>query len=117
MTPDPAQVLTVAALRAAAALQLSDDELARVVGVETNTVALLRIEQELVPVESDAGRRCQLLVRIYWALEQMVGGDLGKCVLWMRSQNEVAGGAPAEVIATPDGLRQVAEYLEASVRK
>lgn len=116
MTADPAKVLTVAALRTAAALQLSDDELARVIGVETSKIALLRIGQELVPVESDAGQRCQLLVRTYRALEQLVGRDLGQCILWMRSRNEVMGGIPAEVIASPDGLRQAAEYLEASVQ-
>lgn len=117
MSPDPAKVLTVATLRSAVALQLSDDELARVIGVEKHKIALLRIEQELVPVESDAGQRCQLLVRTYKALEQLVGRDLGKCILWMRSQNEVAGEIPTEVMATPDGLRQVAEHLEASVRR
>lgn len=117
MTPDPAKVLTVAALRAAATLHLSEDELAQVIGVEKHKIALFRNEQEMVPVESDAGQRCQLLVRTYKALELLVGKDLGKCILWMRGRNEVAGGIPAEVIATPDGLRQVAEYLEASVRK
>jgi hypothetical protein len=116
MTPDPAKVLTVAALRAAAALQLGDDELARVIGVEKQKIALLRIGQELLPVESDAGQRCQLLVRMYRALERLVGRDLGKCTLWMRSRNEVAGGIPAEVIVAPDGIRRVVEYLEASVQ-
>lgn len=100
MTPDSAKVLTIAALRAAAALQLRDDELARSIGVGKHKIALLRIGQELIPVGSDAGQRCQLLVRMYTALQRLVGRDLGKCILWMRSRNEVAGGIPAEVIGT-----------------
>lgn len=36
-------------------------------------------------------QRCQLLVRMYKALENLAGKDLGLCILWMRSQNEIAG--------------------------
>lgn len=117
MTPDQAKVLTVATLRSAAALKLSDDELARVIGIEKHKISFLRIGQKLIPVESDAGQRCQLLLRMSRALERLVGGDLEKYILWLRSRNDVAGEIPAEVIATPAGLRRVVEYLEASVQK
>lgn len=117
MTPDPAKVLTVAALRAAAALHLSDDELAQVIGVEKHEIEHLRIGQEMIPVNSGTGLRCQMLIRMFRALEHLVGGDQEMCRHWLRSRNEAAGGKPAEVIANPDGLRQVAEYLEASVER
>lgn len=117
MTPDPAKILTVAALRAAAALQLSDDELAQVIGVEKHEIEHLRIGQEMIPVNSGAGLRCQMLIRMFRALEHLVAGDQEKCRQWLRSRNEAVGGNPAEVIANADGLRQVAEYLEASVER
>ncbi len=117
MTPDAGKVLTVATLRATAALQLSDDELAQVIGLERQEIEPLRLGQRVIPVNSGAGLRCQMLVRLFRALEHLVGGDQEKCRQWLRDRNKAAGGVPAEVMATPDGLRQVAEYLEASVQR
>ena len=117
MTPDPAKVLTVAALRAGAALQLSDDELAQVIGVEKHAIVHFKIGQEMISVNSGAGLRCQMLIRMFRALEHLVGGDQEMCRQWLRSHNETAGGDPAEVIANPDGLRQITEYLEANVER
>jgi hypothetical protein len=117
MTPDQAKVLTVAALRAGAALQLSDDELAQVIGVEKHAIEHLKIGQEMIPVNSGAGLRCQMLIRMFRALEHLVGGDQEMCRQWLRGRSEAVGGNPAAVIVNPDGLREVVEYLEAIVER
>lgn len=112
MTPDPAEVLTGAVLRVAAALQLSDAELAQVIGIGKQEIELARLGGKKIPVDSEAGERCQMLVRMFRALELLVGGDQENCRQWLRSRNEAVGGVPADVIATANGLRQVVRYLE-----
>lgn len=117
MAPDSAEVLARAVIRVAAALHISEDELAQAIDLDKQEIESLSLGRGKIPVDSDAGHRCQLLIRMYRALESLVGDDQEKSKLWFRSRNEAAGGIPAELVATPAGLREVVEYLETAIQR
>lgn len=90
----PDEILNKAVSRAATALGLSQEELGN------NSVAQDR-EASLT------------LVRIYQALDALVGGDSSAIKHWMATGNLHFGGvAPIQLIQSIKGLTDVADYLD-----
>jgi hypothetical protein len=113
MTPqDASQVLTSATLRAADLLGLDDQELGQVIGYSASEAGLLRGGLALVQADTYSGTRCLLLVRMFQAVEALVGGDRAKLRLWLRGFDKGVGGVPGKHISTEAGLIRTVEYLE-----
>ena len=85
-------VLGKAVLRAAAALDISEGELTRIV------------------VDESAKR---LFVKLYISLVALTGDD-NSARSWMISENFVLAGRPFDLIGQPDGLEKVSHYLVSS---
>lgn len=111
--PDPSTVLTRALLRAAAILGLSQKDTARIVGVSTATMSRLVASGRGLTAGSKEGECALLLVRIFRAIDALLGGKEADVRAWFQAPNSHIGGVPAARVQTVEGLVHVAEYLDA----
>ena len=110
--PAPAAVLTKAVLSAARRLELSNRELARILGTSEASISRLGRDRELRPGSGEAGLAA-LFVRLFRSLDTVVGGDEAKARAWFRAGNHHLGGVPADRIQTVEGLVDAVHYLDA----
>lgn len=110
--PDSAAVLTRAVGRAAGTFELSNRELAGILGVSPSSLSRLARGRRIRP-ESKEGELALLFLRVFRSLDALLGGDAESCRRWLRSYNHHLAGVPAELLGTVTGLAGVAEYLDA----
>ena len=113
--PAPVQdeVVTRAALRAAARLGLSNRVVARVIGVSEATVSRMGSGAYLLKPADKSFDLALLFVRLFRSLDAITGGDEAVARAWLRNQNEALGGVPVSLIETVPGLVHVVGYLDA----
>lgn len=109
-----AAVVTKATLRAARFLGLNNATLAIVIGLSEATVSRMASRSYLLDPRSKAYELSLLLIRLFRSLDAMVGGEEGPMQGWMRSNNLVLPGIPAEKIQTITGLVDTVNYVDAS---
>ena len=105
-----AEVLTEATRRAARILGLPDPALAQVLGVDPGA---LQAGGGVSELDSPAGERASLFLRAFRDLHALAG-DSESCRRWMATENATLRGVPGELIRSGEGLRKVADYLEAA---
>jgi transcriptional regulator with XRE-family HTH domain len=110
---DPARVLTRALLRTAQLLGLSQKDTAQIVGISPASLSRLAAGTRPLQPDSKEGECALLLIRIYRALDALLGGREPDVKAWFHADNEHVGGIPAERVKTLTGLVGVAEYLDA----
>jgi hypothetical protein len=111
--PRPGAVLAKGLLRVAQALDLSQTEVAAIVGSSAASISrTFAGERELQPTSAE-GRNALLLVRVFRSLDTLVGGDRDKARSWLRAANRHLGAAPVRLLFATPGLVHVAEYLDA----
>jgi uncharacterized protein (DUF2384 family) len=107
-----AEVLARAVTRAGRILGLSQKGVAATLGISEATVSRMSHGRPVDP-SSKEGELAVLLVRLYRALDSLVGGDEAKARQWMQAHNLHLRGVPAELIVSVSGLVHVVEYLDA----
>jgi len=112
--PHPDRVLTRALLRTAGLLELSQVELARILGVSDSSVSRLASEARQVDAGSKEGELALLLVRVYRSLDALVGGDPQARRAWLRSHNAALNGTPAVLLQSATGLVNTVAYLDSA---
>ena len=112
LAPDPAAVVAKAALSAADRLGLSNRHLAAIIGSSEASISRMQRGRGVDPVSKE-GELALMLVRLYRALDTLLGGDDAKSRAWLHSVNDHIGGVPAERIKTVEGLVDVVQYLDA----
>jgi DNA-binding XRE family transcriptional regulator len=108
---DANAVVTKAVRRVADKLEVSQKDLARILGVSEATVSRFAIGK-LIEVDRKEGELALLFIRVFRSLDALVG-DEAKARAWFHAHNEHLGGVPAERVRTVEGLVHVAEYLDA----
>ena len=111
--PDPRAVLIRALLRAADLLGLSQKDTARIIGVSAATMSRLASGARPLQPDSKEGECALLLIRIFRALDALLGGKEQQVQAWFHAANTHLGGIPATRVQTIPGLVHVAEYLDA----
>jgi len=112
--PRADQVVAKALVRAAQRLELSQSEVAEVLGTSTASVSRTFAGDRPIAADSAEGRHALLLVRVFRSLDTLVGGDEEKARRWLGAPNAHLGGqAPRALLASTPGLVRVAEYLDA----
>lgn len=112
--PQAAAVLTKALLRSAELLDLSNAELAKVLGISDSSVSRLLANERQIDPASKEGELALLLVRLYRSLDAVVGGDDEQRWAWLRSNNRSLNGAPAALIGSATGLVNTVAYLDSA---
>jgi hypothetical protein len=110
--PSADAVVTKAVLRVAAVLDVSQKELARILGLSEATVSRLMAGKLFLDPARKEGELALLLVRLFRSLDALVG-DEAKGRAWFHAKNSHLGGVPAERVRTVEGLVHVTEYLDA----
>lgn len=110
--PDQAAVLCKALFNVAGQLTLKQEELGKVVGINRTSISKLKQKGVLDP-KSKQGELALLLIRAARALYALSGGDQAWIKHFMRSNNKLTGGVPAEQIQSVQGLMRVVTYLDA----
>ena len=110
---DDAAVVTKAALRAAARLGLSHRVLASVLGVSEATISRMGSGAYLLRPGDKPFDLAVLFLRLFRALDAIVGGDAAAARAWLQNENTVLGAAPVTLIASVSGLVNVVGYLDA----
>lgn len=110
--PDPAAVLCKALFNASEQLTLNQEELGKVVGINRTGISRLKQSGTLDPV-SKRGELALLLIRAARALFALSGGNEDWIRHFMRSNNKLTGGIPAEQMQSVQGLMRVITYLDA----
>ena len=110
-TPDPAAVLTRAALSAARRLGLRNRDLAAIIGASEASVSRFSVGRT-IGLETKEGELARLFVRLFRSLDALVGGDEAKARLWLHAENVHLGGVPAMLIRRVEGLVDVVQYLD-----
>jgi Antitoxin Xre/MbcA/ParS C-terminal toxin-binding domain/Antitoxin Xre-like helix-turn-helix domain len=106
-------VLGKAVLRAADRLDLSNAVLARVLGISGPTMTRMRQGGYTLEHNGKAFELATLFVRVWRALDAIVGGDDAVASKWLRADNIALGGRPADLIQKITGLFDVLHYLDA----
>ncbi len=109
---DRGRVLTKALRSVAAALGLTQRELAAITGASPASVSRLGRDRTL-PYPGKEAELAALLVRLYRSLDTLVGGDAAKARAWFRAPNVHLNGRPCERVQTVEGLADVVHYLDA----
>ncbi len=107
----PGAVLTKATLRAARILDLSDADIAKVLGISAASVSRLGRTRQ-IPTTGTEGQLAILFVRMYRSLDALLG-DAEHCRKWLHAESSHLDGVPAEIIRSVEGLVHVTEYLDA----
>ncbi|PTD95361.1 MbcA/ParS/Xre antitoxin family protein [Pseudothauera lacus] len=110
--PDAAIVLSRATVRAADLLGLKAADLATVLGISESGVTRLKRGGRLIDTDSREGEFALLLIRVFRALDPLVGGDDAQRKLWMHSHNHALNGVPAELVKRVEGLARTLSYLD-----
>jgi len=111
-TPDSRAVLSRALLRAADLLGLSQKDTARIVGISAATMSRLAGGARPLQPNTKEGECALLLIRIFRALDALLGGKEQAVRAWFQAPNAHLGGVPAARVQTVEGLVHVAEYLD-----
>ena len=110
--PEPANVLAKATLGAADRLGVRARGLAAVIGSSEASVSRLREARGLNPASKE-GELALLFLRLFRALDALMGGDDTKSRAWLHAHNTHVNGVPAERIRSVEGLVDVVQYLDA----
>ena len=111
---DPAATLSRATVRAARFLALAQSDLAPVLGVSAATLSRLANGQRQLEPGSKPWQLAALFVRLFRALDAIVGSDDAAAQAWLRSENSALGGVPLQLIQEPAGLVRAVDYLDAA---
>jgi antitoxin Xre/MbcA/ParS-like protein len=111
-TPDPGRVLAKATLAAARRLELTNRDLAKILGISEASVSRLGQERTC----RAGGREAELaalFVRLFRSLDALMGGNEAQARAWYHSRNLHLGGVPAERVQSVEGLVDAVQYLDA----
>jgi transcriptional regulator with XRE-family HTH domain len=111
---DPSRVLSKATLRAAKLLDVSQAELADIIGVSSASISRLANEQRALEQGSKSWQLAALFVRLFRSLDAMLGSDDAAAKVWIASSNIALGGIPKELIRDAAGLVRTVDYLDAA---
>ena len=110
-SPSKEAVLSKATLNAAKYLGLSLSELAQLLEISELSVSRLAASTRFIDPCGDEGERALMLIRIFSALDALVGGDMDASVTWMNAHNNAIGNLPRHAIQTLSGLERTMVYL------
>ncbi len=112
-SPDPAAVLGKAVTRAADRLQISQQLLAKILGLSPATISRLYAGSYQLDPRRKEWDLALLFVRVFRSLDSIVG-DEASARAWLASHNLALNARPVDLLPETEGLVRVVHYLDAS---
>jgi DNA-binding XRE family transcriptional regulator len=108
------QTLTRAVLDSAELLDVSQVELAGLLGVSPATVSRMTAGRYLLQPDRKEWQLAALFIRLFRSLDSITGGrdDLSRA--WLRSHNRALMAVPANLLGEIESFVRVVQYLDAS---
>ena len=106
-------VVTKAALRAAAALGISNKALARILGVSEASVSRMGSGAYQLTPGDKPFEVAILFLRLFRSLDAIVAGDAAVARAWLKNDHTALAGSPGVLIQSLAGLVTVVGYLDA----
>ncbi len=106
-------MVTKAVLRAASRLGVSNKALARILGLSEASISRMGSGKYVLSQDAKAFEVALLFLRLFRALDAIVGGDEAAACAWLRHENAALGGVPADLIQSLPGLVNIVGYVDA----
>ncbi len=101
-------------MRAAQLLNISQTELAPILGLSRATVSRMATGNYPLSAAHKSWELAALFVRLFRSLDALVGSKDEQARAWFDSDNAALGAAPRQLITTTEGLVSVVRYLDAA---
>ncbi len=105
-------IVSKALLNAARRLDMTNIELAQVVGISESKLSRMNRQEALVSRSGKEFDFALLFLRLYRSLDAITGGDRVTCAAWIRNPNDVFKTVPLERMKSLEGLVDVVHYLD-----
>jgi len=112
--PEPRRILTGAVVRAAALLEITQANLARILGLSPSTVSRMAGGTYTLDEQKKEWELGALFVRLFRSLDALIGSNDAAARAWLNGQNSGLIGRPIEIIRSTEGLVRVVQYLDAA---
>jgi hypothetical protein len=106
-------MLSAAVCRAAEFLEVSQAELAAILGVSPATVSRMAAGRYALHPDRKEWQLAALFVRLFTSLDSITGRD-DYSRAWLRSYNHDLAAEPASLLPQVESLVRVVQYLDAS---
>lgn len=108
------QTLTDAVLRASALLDVSQSELASILGLSPATVSRMAAGRYLLQTDRKEWQLAILFIRLFRSLDSITGGRDDLSRTWLRGGNDALHASPASLLSDIESFVRVVQYLDAS---
>lgn len=110
---DEDRVLSNAIVAIADHWQLTNEQLARALGLSSATISRLRAGRYRLDRGTKAFELGQYLVRLFRGLDAIMGSDDDAAQSWLRTPNRDLDARPIEMLASIQGLIRTCDYVDA----
>jgi DNA-binding XRE family transcriptional regulator len=111
---DACQVLTKAVMRAGELLDITQANLAQILGLSPSTVSRMASGTYVLDRHKKEWELGTLFVRLFRSLDTVIGSNDATARSWLNGQNHGLAGRPNELILSTEGLVRVVQYLDAA---
>ena len=112
--PEPRQVLTAAVMRASALLEITQANLAQIIGLSPSTVSRMANGSYTLDHDKKEWELGALFVRLFRSLDALIGANDAAAKDWLNGHNTGLIGRPVDLIRSTEGLVRVVQYLDAA---
>lgn len=112
--PEPRRVLTGAVVRASALLEITQSNLAQILGLSASTVSRMANGTYALDTHKKEWELGALFVRLFRSLDALIGSNDTAARGWLYGQNHGLVGRPIDLIRSTEGLVRVVQYLDSA---
>ena len=105
-------LVSKALLNAARRLEMTNIELAQIVGISESKLSRMDRKEAFVSRSGKEFDLAVLFVRLYRSLDSITGGDRVTSAAWIRNPNKAFDTVPVERMKSLEGLVDVVHYLD-----
>ncbi len=111
---EPRRVLTGAVLRASALLEITQSNLAHILGLSPSTVSRMANGSYTLDSQKKEWELGALFIRLFRSLDALIGSNDTAARGWLHAQNQGLLGRPIDLIRSTEGLVRVVQYLDSA---
>src|SRR5262245_39751208 len=104
-----AHIVTKAFRRAVEILELSQKDVADILGPSESTISRIFANQGIIPLDKKEGQIALIFLRVFRSLDTLFGGDANNMRVWFQTHNHHLNGTPKDLVRNIGGLSHVAE--------